>query len=225
MRVLISPDPSRCSGVRAMVLISPGPSRCSGVRAMRRFTIVGVAGLVACRFGGPSANTDDYVASPDAAEASGVDAASLADDAASSGDDGASSATPGDTTTAPSADDATGGDAGTDDAPPGDIIEGGACSGTVAVCDPVHNTGCNSLQQCDVNSLVTTTPTGLCVFGSPAEGGSCLSTIVTESCPPKFTCVSSACRALCFCNGDCPIGQCCSDTSGPPGFTLCRPCP
>jgi hypothetical protein len=53
----------------------------------------------------------------------------------------------------------------------------------------------------------------------------CLSTIVTESCPPMFTCVGGSCRQLCFCNGDCPIGQCCSDMSGPPGFTLCRPCP
>jgi hypothetical protein len=194
-----------------MVFFSPDLS-------FRRFQIVGLAGLVACRFGGPTANMDDYVAFPDAAEASSVDAAFSADD-------GAASATPGDTTTGPSDDDATGGDASTDDAPPSDLAEGGACTGTVTVCDPVHNSGCNSLQQCDVNSFVTTTPTGLCVFASPAEGGSCLSTIVTETCPPKFTCVSGACKELCFCNGDCPIGQCCSDTSGPPGFTLCRPCP
>jgi hypothetical protein len=187
---------------------------------MKRLAInVGVAGLVGCRFGGPTANTDDYVASPDAAVNPSVDAAPYADDEPSS-------APAGDATPGALDEDAAGGDASRDvDTPPTDTTEGGACSGTVAVCDPVHNTGCNSLQQCDVNTLQTTTPAGLCVFAAPADGGPCLFTYVTESCPPQFTCVSGGCRQLCFCDTDCPTGQCCSDTSGPPGFTLCRPCP
>jgi hypothetical protein len=203
-----------------------------------RFNIVGLAGLVACRFGGPSADPDAYVAFPDAAEV-GASPVPLGDDTTlSSGDEGGNTAggdaNSGDAntddafTTAASADDATAHDASTGDAPSGDASytrEGAACTGAVAVCDPVHNTGCNSLQQCDVDPTQTTTPTGLCVFASPAEGGACLSTIVTESCPPEFTCVGVECRQLCFCDTDCPTGQCCSDTSGPPGFTLCRPCP
>jgi hypothetical protein len=106
------------------------------------------------------------------------------------------------------------------------VVEGGACVAAVAVCDPVHNTGCNPLQQCDVDTLQTLTPTGLCVFNSGSEGGgACTMTFVSESCAPKQTCASGVCRALCFCNADCPIGQCCSDASGPRGFTLCGTCP
>jgi hypothetical protein len=189
----------------------------------RRYEIAGLAGLVACRFGGPTADPAAYVAFPDAAGNGGVDAAYVADD-------GGSPASPVDATTVPSGgdanrDDAPGGDASADDTPNGETTDAGACSGTVAVCNPVRNTGCNALQQCDVDPSQATTPTGLCVFGSAAEGGPCLSTIFTESCPPQFTCVSGGCRELCFCDADCPAGQCCSDPSGPPGFTLCRPCP
>ncbi len=189
----------------------------------RRYAIAALAGLVACRFGGPTADPDGYVAFPDAAEGGRVDAASFADD-------GGSPPALGDDTTVPSGDDANGGDApagdaATGDAPRSETTDGGACSGTVAVCNPVRNTGCNPLQQCDVDPSQTTTPTGLCLFASAAEGGPCTSTIFTESCPPQFTCVSGGCKELCFCNADCPTGQCCSDTSGPPGFTLCRPCP
>ena len=136
----------------------------------RRYEIAGLAGLVACRFGGPTANPAAYVAFPDAAGNGGVGAASVADD-------GGSPASPVDATTVPSGgdtngDDAPGGDASADDAPNGETTDGGACSGTVAVCNPVRNTGCNALQQCDVDPSQATTPTGLCVFGSAAEGRS-----------------------------------------------------
>jgi hypothetical protein len=200
---------------------------------MRGPTIVGLAGLVACKLGGPTGDPNEYVTFRDAANDR---ASSALSDATSvpSGDDGNTAASDGTNTgNAPVTDssgddgnDASGiGDARTDDAPDDITTEGGVCSGAVAVCDPVRNTGCNALQQCDVDPSQTTTPTGLCVFATLAEGSPCLSTIFTESCPPSFTCVNSDCRQLCFCNADCPTGQCCSDTSGPPGFTLCRPCP
>jgi hypothetical protein len=172
----------------------------------RRYAL-SLAGLVACRFGGPSANPDQYVAFADA----------TADRApalmtTTPGDDGGSTMPVDDAAEAPP-------DAGLDDA-----TEGG-CSSTVAVCDPVHNTGCNPLQQCDVNPLQTNMPTGQCVLGGSMDAGLCIASIFTESCAPGSTCVDGGCRQLCFCNADCAPGQCCSDTSGPPGFTLCRPCP
>jgi hypothetical protein len=103
----------------------------------------------------------------------------------------------------------------------------GGCDAAVAMCDPVHNTGCNALlqQQCDLGTSLTGMPTGNCVFNSGSEGGgACIATPVTESCPPRSTCVSGACRSLCFCNADCDAGQCCSEPSGIAGFTLCGPC-
>jgi hypothetical protein len=207
-----------------MVFLASAPSLCSGLRTTLRLKIVGVAGLVACRIGGPTADPNGYVAFPDGA-AEGASPAPM-DDAAtvSSGDDGDDSVggDANDSSTSVSS-----GDGGNTGDGPASVTttDGGACSRTVAVCDPVHNTGCNSLQQCDVDPYQTTTPTGLCVFASPAEGSPCLSTIFTESCRAGFTCVSGNCRALCFCNADCPTGQCCSDTSGPPAFSLCSPCP
>jgi hypothetical protein len=106
-----------------------------------------------------------------------------------------------------------------------DDLPDGGCSSTAAVCDPVHNTGCNPFQQCDVDPSQASTPTGLCLFGGGTDAGTCLATIFTESCPAKSTCVDGGCRTLCFCNGDCPVGECCSDRSGPPGFTMCGGCP
>jgi hypothetical protein len=181
-----------------------------------RHAIAGLVGLVACRFGGPSGDPRAYVAFPE-------DGGS---DATSSADDGASPPPADDATTVPPGDDASGEeDASTGDETAGETSDGKACSGTVAVCDPIHDTGCNGLQQCDVDTSQATTPTGLCLFASPAEGGPCTSTLFTESCAPRSTCVSGTCRELCFCDADCPAGQCCSDTSGPAGFALCQPCP
>jgi hypothetical protein len=168
------------------------------------------AGLWACRIGGPSADPYDYVTFPDAA----TDAASTSM-TLPAGDDGL---------TGPS-----GGDASAGDLDAGDLeaaLDDALCSSTVpvAVCDPVHNTGCNPLQQCDIAPSQTNMPTGQCIFGGGAEGGICTTSIFTDTCPAKSTCLDGGCRQLCFCNADCPVGQCCSDTSGPPGFTLCGPC-
>jgi hypothetical protein len=175
-----------------------------------------LAGMAACRIGGPTADPDEYLAFPDAAK----DATSISM-AAPDGD--GSSASP--------AGDSSAGDLEAGDLDAGDLDEAlddsdALCATmiTVAVCDPIHNTGCNPLQQCDVNPLQTNMPTGQCVFGGGADGGACTATIFTESCPSRSTCVDGGCRQLCFCNGDCPAGQCCSDPSGPPGFKLCGPC-
>lgn len=203
---------------------TPGP--------LHRCPILGVIGLVACRLGGPTADPNEYVALPDAAgdRASPVPVPEAAP--AGSGD-GESTATGGDATpddvlaTISSGEDTNeeaGSDANTADSAADATSDSASCSAAVAVCDPIHNTGCNSLQQCDVDTSQTTVATGLCVFFSGAEGGPCLSTIFTESCPPEFTCVGGDCRQLCSCNADCPTGQCCSDTSGPTGFTLCQAC-
>jgi hypothetical protein len=190
----------------------------------RLSAIVPVAVLVSCRFGGPSANPDDYVAFDSGADAApDHDQGSREDDAAVAPTDAGTSVAAGD--------DASPGDAtpqveASDASSPDGAVEGAACAAAVAVCDPVHDTGCNPLQQCDVDTSQTSTPTGLCVFNSGSEGGgTCTMTFVSESCAPKHTCASGVCRALCFCNADCPIGQCCSDASGPPGFTLCAACP
>jgi hypothetical protein len=174
-----------------------------------------LGGLTACRFGGPSTNPYDYMTYPDAA----MDATSTSLPPPSAGDDGPPGSPAGD---------ASGGDLDAGDLDAGDLDDGDLdtlCSPAVmvAVCDPVHNTGCNPLQQCDVDPSQMTMPTGLCVFGGGTEGGACTMSIFTESCPPKSTCVDGGCRPLCFCNADCP-GQCCSDNSGPPGFTMCGPC-
>ena len=182
---------------------------------------LGFVALAACRFGGPSGNPSEYVTYPSDAESSD------AQDPGSSGGGGGS-----DDATVVARPDATGGGVpGGDDASFGD--EGsfgddaaGGCGATIAVCDPVHDTGCNPLQQCDVDTTQKATPTGVCVFNSGVDGSaSCTTSIFTESCPPHSTCVNGDCRAVCFCKADCPVGQCCSDTSGPTGFTLCQPCP
>jgi hypothetical protein len=182
---------------------------------MRWLALAPIALLGSCKFGGPSANPNAYVASDSGDDATPEDGPS------SPGDD------------APVASDDSGGGPGADDADDADgastTPDGGAaskaCDAAVAVCDPVHNTGCNGLQQCDVNPSVTAMPTGNCVFYSGSDGGgACTMTPISESCPPGSTCVSGACRSVCLCNTDCPTGQCCSEPSGAQGFTLCAPC-
>lgn len=136
-----------------------------------------LAGLVACRFGGPASNPNEYVASPDA---TGRDVAVSA--STPSGDD-ASPTPPSRATDALASDD-----------------------------------GAASLADDDGGAFDAG-------FADVLEAGACTASFFSESCPPKSTCVDGGCRELCFCDADCPAGQCCSDTSGPPGFTLCRPCP
>jgi hypothetical protein len=180
--------------------------------------------VLSCRIGGPSADPDMYDPLDSGADATlegghnsqGEDAPVGPDDQDASVLNGQDSA--------PFDDTGTAADASTPDG----AVGAGGCDAAIAVCDPVHNTGCNALlqQQCDVNTLVTTMPTGNCVYnsGGAEAGGACIASPVSESCAPRSTCVSGACRTLCFCNADCPSAQCCSDTSGPPGFTLCGPC-
>jgi hypothetical protein len=181
---------------------------------MKRRCAMSLALVAACRFGGPSAKPEEYVALTDAAAEAGRSPEGIP------GDDAGSSLPPAEGS-APPDDTGMPGDGGVLD----DATEEGACSASVAVCDPVHNTGCNPLQQCDISPLQTSVPTGQCVFGGAADSGLCTVSIVNESCAPRSTCVDGGCRQLCFCNADCPAGQCCSDRSGPAGFSLCRPCP
>jgi len=96
----------------------------------------------------------------------------------------------------------------------------------VATCDPVRNMGCLPLTQCDIDTAAST-PTGRCVFFQAAAPGACMVTFLSETCEAQSTCVASACRKLCYCDSDCPTGQCCNDLSGPGpkgAFKLCRPC-
>jgi hypothetical protein len=188
--------------------------------------------LAACRFGGPSGDATAYVGYPP--DASGDDGAAMApgaDDSVSPGGDAQPSGA--DDTGPISSDDSTppGDDAGNGDdgAAPGGDSEGGSCSPQVSVCDPVHNTGCIG-QQCDVNPLTSATaPAGTCIFGPGAsdasipDGSLCYASAFTESCPAKTTCFNGACQQLCFCDPDCPSGQCCSK-AGPPGFKVCGSC-
>jgi hypothetical protein len=174
----------------------------------------------ACRFGGPSGDPSAYETFP---SDGGQDATADADASAPPSDlDAAEDA--GDD--AGSDDGETGAGDGPVDAPAEARASSDACGGTIPVCDPIHDTGCNPFQQCDVDPSQTSTPTGLCVFnGGSSDGAPCSSSVLNESCPPEFTCSSGECRPLCACDADCPIGQCCSDTTGPAGFVLCAPCP
>lgn len=100
-------------------------------------------------------------------------------------------------------------------------------SQVVALCDPVRNTGCPPLTQCDIDTAATTA-TGRCVFFQAAfDPNSCMATFVNTTCAAQSTCVGNRCRKLCYCDGDRPAGECCADTSGPGpagAFKLCRPC-
>jgi hypothetical protein len=191
-----------------------------------RHEALALVALGACRFGGPTGDPGQEVSFPDSADGAVVDASMAADDGSFVPPSSDATIGPPDRDGAlplgdDARDDASGGDASFDD-----TGEGGSCAATVAVCNPVHNTGCDALHQCDVDVSQTKTATGLCVFnGGAADTGPCTASVFNESCSPTFTCVNSACRELCFCDPDCPAGQCCSDTSGPPGFRLCRPCP
>ncbi|HEX3771266.1 MAG TPA: hypothetical protein VHV30_10395 [Polyangiaceae bacterium] len=184
-----------------------------------RFLAWLLVAAASCKFGGPSGNPEAYVTEPSDAS---TDATADADATTPPSDDGPAAD---DTSDAQDTGPGDAADAGVDDAlearPAND-----ACGKAVAVCDPIHNTGCNPLQQCDVDTSQATTPTGICVFnGGAADGAPCSSSVVNESCPPKSTCSAAQCRELCACDADCPAGQCCSDPTGPPGFLFCAPCP
>jgi hypothetical protein len=185
--------------------------------AMALATRAALAALTACKLGGPSGDPEAYVPSPsDASTSTGALDASAEDGSPPPAGEASTQDEPG------VLDDGLLDSSGFDDA------QASTCSdaaSAIAVCDPIHDTGCNPFQQCDVDPSQTTTPAGLCLFYSAADGGACSATVFTETCPARSTCVGGACRTLCACAGDCPAGECCSDTSGPPGFTLCAPCP
>lgn len=97
-----------------------------------------------------------------------------------------------------------------------------------AVCDPVKNVGCLlPLSFCDIDPTQST-PSGRCVFPTtpaPGDAGACTVAVLSESCAPLSTCVNGACRRLCYCDSDCPVGACCTDPApGPRAFKLCAPC-
>ncbi|HEX4478120.1 MAG TPA: hypothetical protein VH142_23710 [Polyangiaceae bacterium] len=97
-----------------------------------------------------------------------------------------------------------------------------------AVCDPVKNIGCLiPLSFCDIDPTQST-PSGRCVFPTspaPGDAGACAVAVLSESCAPLSTCVNGACRRLCYCDSDCPVGSCCTDPApGPRAFRLCAPC-
>lgn len=192
---------------------------------MRGPAAIGLTCLVACRFGGPTANADEYVAFPDAEGKDASFPAVSGDDSAPENGDTADGGSVDESSASDASDGADGG-SGDDGSTGDDAGDAGGCSSPVAVCDPIHNSGCNAVQQCDVDPLHADAATGQCLldFGG-IDGGSCSTSFIWASCPPHSTCVGTSCRQLCSCNADCPTGQCCSDTSGPPGFMLCRPCP
>jgi hypothetical protein len=87
----------------------------------------------------------------------------------------------------------------------------------------MKNDICTDALQCDVDGL-STTLAGHCVFSTLIDGGLCVATPVTESCPPKATCHNGACRQLCFCDADCKTGECCNEPVGQLGFKVCGDC-
>ncbi|MGO9839557.1 MAG: hypothetical protein ACLP1X_35720 [Polyangiaceae bacterium] len=189
---------------------------------MRRYSsAIFLCGLTACRFGGPSADPSQYVSADDGSSSpEASDEASSGDEASVESDmpDASSEAAQGALL------DATADEGAGKNPFPEESTAVSNCQPSVPVCDPVHNTGCNPLQQCDVDPTQTQTPTGLCVFGSPSDAAMCLATAVTESCGPGSTCAGGTCRSLCYCDSDCPPGQCCSGTSNAGAFLLCESC-
>jgi hypothetical protein len=94
----------------------------------------------------------------------------------------------------------------------------------IAVCDPVRNTGCPALTQCDIEPTATAA-TGRCVFyQAPLDPSACASNVYASTCAAQSACVANACRSVCYCDADCPAGERCTDTAapGPAGvFKLC----
>jgi hypothetical protein len=98
-------------------------------------------------------------------------------------------------------------------------------------CDPVNNIGCLvPFSFCDIERSQAVA-TGKCVFPwsstpPPLDGGSCFMDAMSSTCTPTSTCVDGSCREICYCDSDCPGGQCCTEPA--PGssttFKLCTPC-
>jgi hypothetical protein len=150
--------------------------------------------LVACRFGGPGAPPES-TAPPPADAAPDVAIAADAD-------------------LAPA-------DAITNTAPDASEPDGCAAPAPPAVCDPVCNTGCPAVSRCDVGEG---TLTGACVgIWIGREGSACFKGSTTDACAPRLTCVGGLCRRLCYRDGDCAAGTCCTSPL-PSGFKTCVAC-
>jgi hypothetical protein len=94
------------------------------------------------------------------------------------------------------------------------------------VCDPVCNSGCPPLSRCDVSALPRR---GACVgIFVVGEGELCFRGSTTDSCAVQLTCLDGRCRRLCYRDGDCSAGICCSHpieaTGSLSGFAVCAPC-
>jgi hypothetical protein len=120
-------------------------------------------------------------------------------------------------------------DSGDGSADSGTPDSGAECAALdAAQCNPVTNEGCPASLQMQCAVSFDAPLTGYCIFNSggppPALGGACLNTVITESCPPKSTCVAEQCRKLCFCDSDCEAGQCCTEPLQSTGFKVCGDC-
>lgn len=97
--------------------------------------------------------------------------------------------------------------------------------GDVAVCNPVARTGC-VFSQCVVDR--TKALTGRCVLGTGSAPSGCTESDLATSCPAGSGCYDNVCKALCFCNADCPSGECCSaaaQSDGSRAIGRCQACP
>lgn len=188
--------------------------------------------LAGCTYGGPSGDplsgfaADDRGGQSDVASSPSVPSQSSSDEPdakvrSSSGSDAgkSNSGKPGDAGSSGSGS-SSGGSASAGN---GGSADACAPAKAVATCDPVRNTGCPPLTQCDIDTSASE-PTGRCVFYSNPDGGECTSSFVNVGCSAQSTCVAGMCRKMCYCDSDCPQGQACSDTSGPGpsgAFKLC----
>jgi hypothetical protein len=94
-----------------------------------------------------------------------------------------------------------------------------------AVCDPVKNTECPPLMQCELDPDATM-PAGRCVFWQLQILDECSSDGLNTTCEGPTSCVAGTCRKPCYCNADCDMGSCCKGAApGPAGpVKLCEPC-
>ncbi|MET0285372.1 MAG: hypothetical protein ABW352_12910 [Polyangiales bacterium] len=94
-----------------------------------------------------------------------------------------------------------------------------------AVCDPVKNTECPPLMQCEIDPEATM-PSGRCVFWMLQILDQCSSDGLNTTCEGPSSCVDGTCRKPCYCDADCDMGACCKGAApGPAGpIKLCEPC-
>jgi hypothetical protein len=103
-------------------------------------------------------------------------------------------------------------DAGSADA--GKADAGNKCGPdkALAMCDPVKNTGCTLVWQCDLNTAGTA-QAGRCVLFNPLSLGGCGADDLSTTCAGGSACISNACQQLCYCDSDCDMGKKCKGTA------------